>query len=160
MTETIGAALKRAREERRLSLAQVSETTKIRSHYLQALENDDISAVPSTAQARGFLRIYADFLGLDLSKLVPAAPPVQAMDISEATPAQEKGPARQGLLERLRERLPRRASKAPEPTPVESATSDSPKEAAPFETNREPASEPATSPQAAAKVPPPPKKKA
>ena len=76
MSETIGAALKAAREQRRLTLAQVSESTKVRSYYLQALENDDISAMPSAAQARGFLRLYADFLGLDLEKLIP--PPVAA----------------------------------------------------------------------------------
>lgn len=72
MNESIGAKLQQARELRRLSLQEVSETTKIRSHYLQALENNDISAMPSAAQARGFLRIYVEFLGLDLAELIPA----------------------------------------------------------------------------------------
>ncbi len=64
MSETIGEKLKRAREEKRLTIAQVVEQTRIRSHYLEALERDDLSAIPSAAQARGFLRIYSDFLGL------------------------------------------------------------------------------------------------
>jgi len=72
MEDTTGARLKRARERRNLSLAQVSETTRVRPQYLQALENDDLSVVPSTAQARGFLRIYAEFLGIKLEDLVPA----------------------------------------------------------------------------------------
>ena len=73
MEKSIGARLRQARELRHLSLAQVSETTKIRSQYLQALESDDLSAVPSTAQARGFLRIYAELLGIGLDELAPAA---------------------------------------------------------------------------------------
>jgi len=73
MSATVGAALRAARERRQLTLAQVSEVTRVRSHYLQALENDDISAMPSAAQARGFLRIYAEFLGLEVENLIPAA---------------------------------------------------------------------------------------
>ncbi len=74
MTESIGMRLREAREKRQLSLQQISDTTKVRIHYLQALENDDLSAIPSAAQARGFLRIYAGFLGLEVADLVPAAP--------------------------------------------------------------------------------------
>lgn len=70
MDDSIGARLKQARELRRLTLQQVSETTKVRPHYLQALENDDLSAISSAAQARGFLRIYAEFLGLNLTDLL------------------------------------------------------------------------------------------
>lgn len=77
MEESIGAKLRQARELRRLTLQQVSESTKVRPHYLQALENDDLSAIPSAAQARGFLGIYAGFLRLDLSELVPAVQPAQ-----------------------------------------------------------------------------------
>lgn len=74
MNESTGAALRHAREQRPLTLQQVSEKTRIRSHYLQALENDDLTAMPSAAQARGFLRIYADFLGLEIGQLVAPAP--------------------------------------------------------------------------------------
>jgi transcriptional regulator with XRE-family HTH domain len=75
MEESIGAKLKQARELRRLTLQQVSESTKVRPHYLHALENDDLSAISSVAQARGFLRIYAEFLGLSPADLVPASRP-------------------------------------------------------------------------------------
>lgn len=70
MNESIGAKLRQAREQRHLTIQQVSDTTKVRPHYLQALENDDLSAVSSAAQARGFLRIYADFLGLNTEDLM------------------------------------------------------------------------------------------
>jgi cytoskeletal protein RodZ len=78
MNESTGATLRHAREQRHLTLQQVAEKTKIRSHYLQALEYDDFAAMPSSAQARGFLRIYADFLGLDVGQLVAAEPSVDA----------------------------------------------------------------------------------
>lgn len=74
MSNSIGARLRQARELRRLTIPQVSEATKLRLHYLQALENDDYSAIPSAAQARGFLRIYAEFLELDVADLLPAVP--------------------------------------------------------------------------------------
>jgi cytoskeletal protein RodZ len=66
MPETIGQRLKQAREYRNLTLQKVTEATRIRMAFLQALEADDYSAMTSAAQARGFLRNYAQFLGLDL----------------------------------------------------------------------------------------------
>ena len=78
MNESIGARLREAREKRKLSLQQASDTTKVRTHYLQALESDDLSAIPSTAQARGFLRIYAEFLGVQIAELVPSPGPEAA----------------------------------------------------------------------------------
>jgi transcriptional regulator with XRE-family HTH domain len=87
MSDSIGATLRAAREMRHLTLAQVSESTRVRTHYLQALESDDLSAMPSAAQARGFLRIYAHFLGLDLSALVPPpAPPAPASPLPAQAP--------------------------------------------------------------------------
>jgi len=62
MTATIGQQLKEAREARDFSLQDVEKAIHIRVHYLQALENDDFSSMPSKVQARGFLRIYADYL--------------------------------------------------------------------------------------------------
>jgi cytoskeletal protein RodZ len=65
MTKNIGQQLLRAREARSLTLEQVATSTHMRLHYLQALENGDFNALPSVAQARGFLRTYASFLGLN-----------------------------------------------------------------------------------------------
>jgi cytoskeleton protein RodZ len=70
MTTTIGQRLKAAREEQRLTLEKVFESTRIRVQYLQALEDDDLSVMPSPVQARGYLRNYAEFLGFDVSKLL------------------------------------------------------------------------------------------
>ena len=67
---TIGQKLKEAREDQRLSIEKVFEATRIRMQYLQALEEDDLSIMPSAVQARGYLRNYAEFLGLDVDKLL------------------------------------------------------------------------------------------
>jgi cytoskeletal protein RodZ len=67
---SIGQQLKQARESRGLSMKQVVQATRIRVHYLEAMETDDFSTLPSAAQARGFLRSYADFLGLNADDLI------------------------------------------------------------------------------------------
>jgi len=70
MDDSIGSNLREARQARSLTLEQVARATHVRAHYLQALEAGDLSTVPSLAQARGFLRIYADYLGLDADALL------------------------------------------------------------------------------------------
>ena len=72
MNESLGSTLRLRREARHLSIEQVAEQTRVRKYYLQALENDDLSAIPSMVQARGFLRIYTEFLGLNLDELSSA----------------------------------------------------------------------------------------
>jgi len=61
----IGRSLQEARERRRLSYSQVEQDTKIRSRYIKALEDEQFSVLPGPTYTKGFLRAYADFLGLD-----------------------------------------------------------------------------------------------
>src|SRR4028119_1485083 len=61
----IGLVLERARKDRGLSLEEAERATKIRKRYLIGLENDDYTVLPDAAYARGFLKTYANFLGLD-----------------------------------------------------------------------------------------------
>lgn len=70
MTQTIGQRLKVEREEQHLTLEKVFEATRIRVQYLQALEADDLSVMPSPVQARGYLRNYAEYLGLDVDRIL------------------------------------------------------------------------------------------
>jgi cytoskeleton protein RodZ len=72
MPQTIGEQLKQARLDRKLTIKNASQATTIRAQYLEALEADDFTSIHSPVQARGFLRIYAEFLGLD-AELLPAA---------------------------------------------------------------------------------------
>jgi cytoskeleton protein RodZ len=68
--QTIGQRLKATREEKNLSLEKVFQATRIRVNYLQALEDDDLSVMSSPVQARGYLRNYAEFLELDLDRML------------------------------------------------------------------------------------------
>lgn len=70
MQETIGQRLKREREARYISLEKAAEDTRIRRVFIQALEADDFSVMPSAAQGRGFLRNYAEYLNLNIDELI------------------------------------------------------------------------------------------
>ena len=70
MIQSIGQKLKQAREAEKLTIDQASEATRIRIPYLHALEMDDHSVLPSPVQARGFLRNYAEYLGLNIDQLL------------------------------------------------------------------------------------------
>ncbi len=61
----LGEWLRAAREARELTLEQVAEATRIPLHYLQALESERFDAFTSDLHARGFLRSYTSYLGLD-----------------------------------------------------------------------------------------------
>lgn len=61
----IGPALREARERKGLSYSDVEQETKIRARYVRALEDETFGVLPGTTYTKGFLRAYADFLGLD-----------------------------------------------------------------------------------------------
>ena len=70
MSESIGQRLKQEREARFLTLERASADTRIRVVFLQALEADDYSVMPSAAQGRGFLRNYAEYLTLNIDEMI------------------------------------------------------------------------------------------
>lgn len=70
MAETVGEQLKTAREARKLTLEQVYQATRVNVRFLKALEEDRHESLPSAVQAKGFLRLYSDFLGLPTQALV------------------------------------------------------------------------------------------
>lgn len=66
----IGTALREARSRRGIEIAEVEAATKIRRRYLEAMESEDWGVLPGDVYARGFIRAYASFLGLDGERLV------------------------------------------------------------------------------------------
>ena len=90
----IGNQLRQAREAQAISLDQAAQATHIRLRYLEALEENQFDLFPSSAQVRGFLRAYGDYLKLNSNELL------QALDgdwkanqtISIASPASENVP--------------------------------------------------------------------
>jgi cytoskeleton protein RodZ len=69
-TLEIGRSLREARLARGLALEALEGRTKIRARYLAALEEERFGELPGDAYTRGFLRTYADELGLDGQELV------------------------------------------------------------------------------------------
>lgn len=63
--DTVGGSLKHLREQKNVSLDEVSRATKIRKEFLVAIEADRLDSLPGDVFARGFVRSYADYLGMD-----------------------------------------------------------------------------------------------
>ena len=76
---TFGQALRDAREDLGVSLADAERETRINRRYLEALEAEDDSAMPPAVYTRGFIRTYAQYLGLDPDAMLDAYGPQQAI---------------------------------------------------------------------------------
>jgi cytoskeleton protein RodZ len=70
MATPVGQTLRKARTDRGIELSEVERATKIRAKFLEAMEEDRWEALPAPAYARGFLDIYARYLGLDRDALL------------------------------------------------------------------------------------------
>lgn len=66
----IGVMLKRRREEVGKDLATIAAITHIRQNYLKAIEDGRRKDLPGTAYMIGYIRTYADYLGLDGNRLI------------------------------------------------------------------------------------------
>jgi cytoskeletal protein RodZ len=122
MSESLGARLRSAREAKGLTLDDVEKITRIRARFLAALEAETFAEIPSPVQVRGFLRNYAQHVGLNAEEILalyeqrrgqaaaapleasprPAAPPVK--------PPETRAPARpayQPRIPQIQSRRPR-----------------------------------------------------
>jgi len=61
----IGNSLREARLRQGLDFFEIEQSTKIRGKYLRALEDEQFKVLPAQTYVKGFLRSYADHLGLD-----------------------------------------------------------------------------------------------
>ena len=61
----LGELFKREREKMGLSLEQVVEVTRLRKHFVEALENEDWENLPSGVFVRGFITSYAQVVGVE-----------------------------------------------------------------------------------------------
>lgn len=68
--KSVGESLRQKREERGLSLKDVELALSIRVKYLAALEDENYNVIPGEVYVKGFLRNYANFLGLNGEEIV------------------------------------------------------------------------------------------
>ena len=100
---TVGQYLRQEREKRKVTLDSVAKVTRITKENLEALENDEFQAISAPVFARGFLRNYATYLGLDPRELLARyEAQTERAKISGAKegaqPSQEKNPLFRYLL--------------------------------------------------------------
>lgn len=137
---SIGIQLKEARQARGLSIKQAMQATRIRDYYIEAMEADDFSAIPSAAQARGFLRSYADYLKLNAdelisqqrgdSQLVAEFTTPQQTDASAVASASDANQLTESPLESIRQAAPQPEPAFDETEPTLTGSDDSQAESA------------------------------
>lgn len=98
---SLGERFRSAREARGLTLSEVSEQIRIRSVYLAAIEEENWGAIGAPVYARGFIRTYARFLGLDgeaaiassavLTSSVPSSGPPSEEELAIARGSERRG---------------------------------------------------------------------
>jgi transcriptional regulator with XRE-family HTH domain len=112
-----GDRLRQAREARGITLDAVFQETHIGKRYLEALENSDVGALPGGIFDKGFIRSYAQFVGIDPEPILAA----YRVAKRQAFPEQEPEPER--VLHDLALQADRRGAKRswpalPIPVPV------------------------------------------
>ena len=104
---SFGETLKRERELRQISLREISEATKINLRYLESLERNDFRHLPGGVFNKGFVRAFAQFIGIDPEAMVmayldeersqearaPKPPGAAAPPAAEPAPAPASSPA-------------------------------------------------------------------
>ncbi len=66
----VGEILQTARQRKGVDLARAERETKIRARHLMALESGDVGDLPAPVYAKGFLRNYSTYLGLDADEML------------------------------------------------------------------------------------------
>jgi cytoskeletal protein RodZ len=67
---TLGEKMKGARNEKRITLSEISKNTKIQIEYLESLENGDYKKLPADVYVKGFLRSFAEYVGINEEYLI------------------------------------------------------------------------------------------
>ena len=68
--QTFGQKLRRERERRRITLSQLAARTKVSASLFRSLENGSCARWPGGIYGRGFIRAYAEAIGLDPDETV------------------------------------------------------------------------------------------
>lgn len=100
-TESIGAFLRRTREQRSMSISEVARATRIPINAIERIEADHFDDLPGEVFARGFLKAYASSVGLQpddvLARYTAARRIVSVEPLPVAVPAARSGTRRFGV---------------------------------------------------------------
>ena len=99
--------MERRRAEKKISLAEAQSITKINKKFLEAMEEENFKLIPTKVAAKGFLKIYALYLGIDPKMLLdeyeaiaPEEKPLQK--VPPKPPAPDTIKATKNLLSRFK----------------------------------------------------------
>jgi len=68
--DTVGQQLRAARERKELSPSQIASATRMKVQIVEDIENDDFSRIVAPIYAKGFIKLYAEYVGLEPAPLV------------------------------------------------------------------------------------------
>src|SRR5258705_6495320 len=92
-----GSTFKRVRESKGLTLDQIASETRIGTRFLAAIENEEFHLLPGGVFNRGFVRAFAEKVGLDgdqmvadYERLVSPREPEEAPPSAEAQPSKNE----------------------------------------------------------------------
>jgi len=83
--QEIGKTLRQLREKKGLSLEQVEQAIKIRMRYLEAIEDGDMTVLPGMVYARGFIKSYAEYLGINGQELLDSHETTTQVDTTQTS---------------------------------------------------------------------------
>ena len=84
---SLGSYLRKEREVRGLSVAEIAQSTRIPIRLLRHLENDDFEELPADVFVRGYLRACARALGIPEQELLSRLAPTESLDQPATLPA-------------------------------------------------------------------------
>lgn len=94
--QTVGEILRSEREKKGLSVKDIEIGTSIRTLYIKAIEENDYKVVPGEVYLKGFIRNYANYLGLDAQSIMEVYKQSQEPQMpAEKTPEVQKKPQEQ-----------------------------------------------------------------
>lgn len=99
---TPGAVLRRAREARGQSIADIAQVIRFSARQIEALERDDYASLPGSTAVRGLVRNYAKLVKLDPTPLLAQLDPAVPVPEADVRPPANMGEAdRPGIVARL-----------------------------------------------------------
>ena len=97
-SSTPGSVLRRARESRGQSIADVVQVIRFSARQIEALERDDYASLPGSTAVRGLVRNYAKFLKLDATPLLAQLDPAVPVPEADVRPPTNMGEAEQATI--------------------------------------------------------------
>jgi cytoskeletal protein RodZ len=67
---TLGQVFSEARQRKKVTASQAAAATRMKVQHIEAMERDDFSRMAAPMYAKGFIRIYAEYLGLDSAPFI------------------------------------------------------------------------------------------